>query len=180
MHRRHRRRLADQWARRHGGDDFQPEFRFGAAAHGHQAVDLGTAFTQRIEIVAEGKGEAIEHGVGQGVAVRLVGNAHHDAAHLRITDGRAFAGEIRQQQCGGWALELCAQRLGELWGWCLQDARQPFEAGGRRQDHAHLVPGVGYGVAEGVHHFAGIGAERVVRDKNDAGCADGEKARAIS
>ena len=49
--------------------------------------------------------------------------------------------------------------VGELGRTLAGDPRQPFEAVGGRKDHAHLVPGVGDGVAEGVDGARGVGRE---------------------
>ena len=55
---------------------------------------------------------------------------------------------------------------------------RPLEAVGGRQDHAHLVPGIGDRVAEGVHSAFGIGREAGVRDKEHARGAERDEGRA--
>ena len=76
-------------------------------------------------------------------------------------------------------MTLLPQRLGELWGRGLQNARQPFKAGCGRNDDSHLMPCVGDSVAEGMHEFSGVGRKLVVGDEHDAGGANGEEARTI-
>src|SRR5690606_30366712 len=91
---------------------------------------------------------------------------------------RAFAGEVRQEDLLAGALELCLRGGRQLGLLPAGDIAQPVEAVGGRQDHPHLVPGAGNGVAEGVYGTFGIGAEAVVGDEERARGAEGDEALA--
>ena len=72
------------------------------------------------------------------------------AADRRVIMRRALAGEIGKEGDARRRLQRVAKLGGELGGRLARHMRMPVERIGRRQDDAHLVPGVGQRVAEGM------------------------------
>ena len=113
-------------------------------------VEVGAGVLQHALAVGEGVGDALHHRLGQVADAVGLRQADEGAAGGGVVVRRALAGEVGQEGHGRGRLDrpTASPRSAAL---LAGDARQPLEAVGGREDHPHLVPGVGDGVAEGVH-----------------------------
>ena len=84
-----------------------------------------------------------------------------------------YGRNVRPSAPGAQPLGL-GRQLGEL---AADDAAQPRQRAGGGQHHAHLVPGAGHGVAEGVHAGLRVGAVLRQRGEDDAGRAHRHRQR---
>ena len=133
---------------------------------------LAPAWVSAAQAVGEGEGDAFQHGAGERRLVGGVAETDEAAADGGIVVRRALAAEIGQEQHVAGAAAIVLERLGERGGAGREDVRQPFERAGRRKDDAHLVPGVGHGVAEGVDGGRRVGREAGIGDEEHAGGAE--------
>ena len=67
------------------------------AADDGDAIDMRAAIGQRIHAVAEGKGDAFEHGLANGGGIAFMGQAKQHALGIGIIMRRAFARQIGQE-----------------------------------------------------------------------------------
>ncbi len=111
--------------------------------------------------------------------------ADEGAANGRVIVRGAFAGEIGREGDAGWRLQVVAQLAGKFGRRFAGNAGIPVERIGGRQDHPHLVPGVGKRVAEGVNRalrlrqIGGIGGKEHARGaERHKGMAFGNRAHA--
>ena len=92
------------------------------------------------------------------------------AAQAGTVVRRALAGKKGREHGGRGALHGFAQFPNQGCGIAREQAREPFQAVGRGKNHAHLVPGIGHGMAEGVDRRFGIGREfRRAREQHARG-----------
>ena len=130
------------------------------------------AFQQHIQAVGKCQRHALEHRADQVRRRRLVREAEEHAARVRIIVRRALAGQIGQEVRRLAAQAARLRRFDQLRQvGRTQQLRDPVEGARGRQQHRHLVPAAGNGMAEGMRGALGIGAEPVGHGEQHAGSA---------
>jgi hypothetical protein len=141
----------------HARQHVAPQVGARAAADHIGCSELRAGAGQRIARVAKGVRHALEHGLGhlrsRGSAVQ----AQERAAHRAVVVRRALAAQVGREPARRWRLGVSRQFAEQPRLVAARAGGPPRERGGGAQQHAHLVPGVRHGVAEGVHAALGRG-----------------------
>ncbi len=118
--------------------------------------------------------DALQDGAGHRRAIVAGGEAGEDGAQRRVVRGRAFTGQVGQEQgrTGARVVAELGEKIARL---TAGDVGPPGEAGRGRQHHAHLVPDAGKRMAEGVDGGRRIGGEAIGRHPQHAGGAQREE-----
>ena len=162
-------------AGKHGG----PSLRSGAAAGADDRSEVGAGRAQRVERVAQRHGDAFHDGAGQILGAVSDVEVHEGAAHGRVVVGRALAREVgEEEEVAGRLAGGHARR--QVGGRAAGEAGEPVERVRGREDHAHLVPAAGHGVAEGVDGGGGLWSVAVPSREQDAGGAQGDEPLALA
>ena len=165
----------------HRRDDAQPELAPRPTARDAAGHRLDTELGEQLERVAQPEGDTLEHGPGEGAPVVAERKPRERTPRIRIGMRRSLSGEVGSEE-----KSLGARgprgRVGEqLLVAGAEHIVQPAERAGRREHHAHRVPGVRDRMAERVQARLRVGGVRGQRREDDPGGAehDGQASGAV-
>jgi len=145
-----------------------PEAAPRATTDNRHGVDFGAGRDKGVLAVGKGISDAFESGANEMVPFGPVGQAEKHALGVGIIVRSPFAGKVRQENLIAWAVRvLFDRRQGRRLTFEPGHSGDPFETAGGAQDDAHLVPGAGQAVAEGMDALLRIGREAVVGQEID-------------
>ena len=133
---------------------------------------LDAELDEQLERVAQPEGDALEHGARERAPVVAERQPRERAPRIRIGVRRSLAGEVGSEEKTLGARRPRGRVGEQLLVAGAEHVAQPAERAGRREHHAHRVPGVRDGVAERVQARLRVGGVRGQRREHDPGGAE--------
>jgi hypothetical protein len=170
---------ADQAKLQQRGQQPRPPGTAAAAAHQGQRLDARAIGTQCLPAVQQAKAHPFQHRVAQRGGLMGLAEAKKHTLCLGVVVWRALTTQVGQEEgCLGALPGIQAGDLLDQRGFVglAQQLGHPAQRAGGAEHHAHLVPGVGQGVAKGMHGARRVGAEALVAQEDHTRGAQRQKA----